>query len=76
MHLNFEIRLFDWDGFLLSSEIIDDMSTKFTNKYIEFAKMYIPDKTITIRPNGKSWFNSSIISYDKNGNDVFNKNGR
>jgi hypothetical protein len=36
------------------------MSIKFTNKFIEFVKMYIPVKIITIRPNDKPWFNSSI----------------
>ena len=60
INLNSEIRLFDWEGFLLSSENIDDMSIKFTNKFIEFVKMYIPVKIITIRPNDKPWFNSSI----------------
>jgi hypothetical protein len=43
-----------------SSENIDEMSIKFTNKFIEFVKMYIPVKIITIRPNDKPWFNSSI----------------
>jgi hypothetical protein len=28
------------EGFLLSSENIDEMSIKFTNKFIEFVKMY------------------------------------
>ena len=60
INLNSEIRLFDWEGFLLSSENIDEMSIKFTNKFIEFVKMYIPVKIITIRPNDKPWFNSSI----------------
>ena len=60
INLNSEIRLFDWQGFFLSSENIDEMSTKFTNKFIEFVKMYIPVKTITIRPNDKPWFNLSI----------------
>jgi hypothetical protein len=32
------------------------------NKFIEFVKMYIPVKIITIRPNDKPWFNSSIRS--------------
>ena len=36
------------------------MSSKFSNKYIELAKKYIPVKTVTIRPNDKPWFNSSI----------------
>ena len=36
INLNSEIRLFDWEGFLLSSENIDDMSIKFTNKFIKF----------------------------------------
>jgi hypothetical protein len=49
INLNSEIRLFDWEGFLLSSENIDEMSIKFTNKFIEFVKMYIPVKIITIR---------------------------
>jgi hypothetical protein len=60
INLNSEIRLFDWEGFLLSSENIDEMSIKFTNKFIEFVKMYIPVKIITIRPNDKPWFNSAI----------------
>ena len=60
INLNSEIRLFDWEGFLLSSENIDDMSIKFTNKFFEFVKIYIPVKSIAIRPNDKPWFNSSI----------------
>jgi hypothetical protein len=55
INLNSEVRLFDWEGFLLSSENIDEMSIKFTNKFIEFVKMYIPVKIITIRPNDKPW---------------------
>ena len=60
INLNSEVRLFDWEGFLLSSENIDEMSIKFTNNFIKFAQIYIPVKTITIRPNDKPWFNSSI----------------
>ena len=60
INLNSEIRLFDWEGFLLSSENIDEMSIKFTNKFIEFVKMFVPVKIITMRPNDKPWFNSSI----------------
>jgi hypothetical protein len=56
INLNSEIRLFDWEGFLLSSENIDEMSIKFTNKFIEFAKMYIPAKIITIRHHGHLYF--------------------
>ena len=45
----FAIRLLDWEGFLLSSENIDEMSIKFTNKFIEFAQIYIPVETITTK---------------------------
>ena len=49
INLNSEIRLLDWEGFLLSSENIDEMSIKFTNKFIEFAQIYIPVETITTK---------------------------
>jgi hypothetical protein len=58
--LNSEIDQFDWNSHLSSLNDIDEMSSKFSNKYIELAKKYIPVKTVTIRPNDKPWFNSSI----------------
>ena len=49
--LNSEIDQFDWNSHLSSLNDIDEMSSKFSNKYIELAKKYIPVKTVTIRPN-------------------------
>ena len=33
---------------------------RFTEKYLEFARVCIPTKTITIRDRDKPWFNSGI----------------
>ena len=49
INLNSEIRLFDWEDYSLSSENIDEMSIKFTNKFIEFAQIYIPVETIATK---------------------------
>jgi hypothetical protein len=49
INFNSEIRLFDWEDYSLSSENIDEMSIKFTNKFIEFAQIYIPVETITTK---------------------------
>jgi hypothetical protein len=48
-----KIDQFDWNSHLSSLNDIDEMSSKFSNKYIELAKKYIPVKTVTIRPNDK-----------------------
>ena len=43
--LNSEIDQFDWNSHLSLLNDIDDMSSKFSNKYIELAKKLIPVKT-------------------------------
>ena len=57
---NLEIENFDWDSFLLHHDNVDEMAIKFSDKYLEMAKSFIPFKTVTIRPNDKPWFNSAI----------------
>ena len=57
---NLEIDNFDWNSFLLSVNDVDEMAIKFSDKYLEMAKSFIPSKTVTIRPTDKPWFNSAI----------------
>ena len=51
---------FVWVIFLSSSTDVHDVSVKFSGKYLEIIKKYIPIKTVTIRLNDKPWFNSTI----------------
>ena len=47
--------------FILNSSIdVDDMSERFTHKYLEMMRKHMPSRTVLVRPNDKHWFNSEI----------------
>jgi hypothetical protein len=55
------ISQFDWYKLLsICTQNINMMCVRFTEKYLEFARVCIPTKTITIRDRDKPWFNSGI----------------
>ena len=58
--INNEILEFQWEQFLHKSTDIEDMSNRFTHKYLEMVGRGIPSKLVRIRLNDKPWFNSEI----------------
>ena len=58
--LNEEINEYDWEIFLNSSIDVDDMSERFTHKYLEMMRKHMPSRTVLVRPNDNPWFNSEI----------------
>ncbi|MCG7879943.1 MAG: reverse transcriptase domain-containing protein [Candidatus Thiodiazotropha endolucinida] len=52
------IRNYDWRILLEGS--FNDACVNFTNTFLNFAKICIPSKIVTIRPGDKPWFDSVI----------------
>jgi hypothetical protein len=48
------------EQFLHKSTDIEDMSNRFTHKYLEIVGRGIPSRLVRIRLNDKPWFNSEI----------------
>ena len=49
----------DWDECFVTDDI-NDACVKWTEKLIEIAKLYIPNKTVLIRPKDKPWYNNNL----------------
>ena len=49
---------FDWT--CLQEGTVSEASNLFTNVFIEFAKLCIPNKTIVVREDDKPWYDSEI----------------
>ncbi|MCG8048002.1 MAG: endonuclease/exonuclease/phosphatase family protein [Candidatus Thiodiazotropha taylori] len=49
---------FDWSVLLDGS--LNEACCKFTNTFLDIAKVCIPTKYVTVRPNDKPWFDSEI----------------
>ena len=56
--LNKKISEFDWS--YLQEGTVSEASILFTNVFIEFAKLCIPNKTIVVREDDKPWYDSEI----------------
>ncbi|XP_053398508.1 uncharacterized protein LOC128556837 [Mercenaria mercenaria] len=55
------IEAFDWHTYLLFQDSnIDIACQKFTEKFLSFARLCIPTKFVTIRPNDKPWMTSEL----------------
>ena len=52
------ISEFDWS--CLHQGTVNEASSLFTNVFIEFAKLCIPNKTIVVREDNKPWYDSEI----------------
>ena len=60
---NFELfnkKLSDFDWSCLHQGSVNEASSLFTNIFIEFAKLCIPNKTIVVREDDKPWYDSEI----------------
>ena len=53
-----KISEFDWS--CLQQGTVNEVSSLFTNVFIEFAKLCIPNKTIVVREDDKPWYDSEI----------------
>ena len=56
-----KVTSFNWDCLLIGT--IDDACDLFTNTFLDFVKMCIPSRKVTIRPNDKPWFNNEIRKF-------------
>ena len=56
--LNKNISELDWS--CLQEGTVSEASILFTNAFIEFAKLYIPNKTIVVQEDDKPWYDSEI----------------
>lgn len=50
----------NWVYYLQNCPDVGDMCMKFTNKFLEIAKQCTPNRTVTIRPNDKPWFDTAL----------------
>ena len=54
-----ELSSTDWES-CFSSDNIDVICVKWTDKLLKIAKKHIPNKLVTIRPRDKPWFNGFL----------------
>ena len=54
------ISSFNWETILSIDNSMDKNCQNFTDKFIEFIKMCVPQKEVIIRPKDKIWFNSEL----------------
>ncbi|MCG8095193.1 MAG: hypothetical protein JAZ17_16505 [Candidatus Thiodiazotropha endolucinida] len=52
------ISNYDWS--VLAEGSVNDACVKFTDVFLEFVRLCIPSKVVTVRPNDKPWFDSDI----------------
>ena len=52
--------MIDWEIFLNSSIDVNDMSERFTHKYLEMMRKHIPSRTVLVRPNDNSEIRKEI----------------
>ena len=61
--LNYLIETFDWKNLLENTNSVEIASDKFTTQYLKLVRECIPEKTITIRPKDKPWFDSVLRKF-------------
>jgi len=55
-----ELSKFDWDTCVHLSNDIDESARLFTESFLSIAKRIVPNKTVTVRPNDKPWYNNEL----------------
>lgn len=61
--LNELINLEDWS--FISSTSVEESCNRFSNKILELMHRCIPSKDVTIRPDDKPWYDSTIRKYSR-----------
>ena len=61
--LNYLIETFDWKHLLENTNSVEIASDKFSTEYLKLVRECIPEKTITIRPKDKPWFDSVLRKF-------------
>ena len=61
--LNLLIDEYDWENLFENTSSIDSAVQLFTTQYLSLVRECIPEKTITIRPKDKPWFDSLLRKY-------------
>lgn len=52
----------NWHEFFSTFPVINIATNLFTEKFLGFAQLSIPNQTITVRPDDKLWYNSKIVT--------------
>ena len=50
----------DWENIINGAETVDIATENFTSKFLSCVRQCIPEKTVTIRPRDKPWYDSLI----------------
>lgn len=58
--LNTIIENTDWDSIISNAFSTEKATELFTDKYLELVRECIPEKSVTIRPKDKPWFDSDL----------------
>ena len=58
--LNKLIHECDWEHIIENTETIENATLNFTEKFMSFIHLCIPENTVTIRPNDKPWMDSLL----------------
>lgn len=58
--LNTIVESTDWESINNNAESTDSATKLFTSKYLELISKCVPEKSVTIRPKDKPWFDSEL----------------
>lgn len=58
--LNTIVESTDWESINNNAESTDSATKLFTSKYLELIRKCVPEKSVTIRPKDKPWFDSEL----------------
>ena len=58
--LNSLIANYDWGRLITDADNMDSATINFSTKYMSLVRECIPEKTVTIRPKDKPWFDSTL----------------
>jgi hypothetical protein len=61
--LNLLIESFDWGELFENTSSVESAAELFSTQYLTLVRECIPEKTITIRPKDKPWFDSILRKY-------------
>lgn len=59
--LNTIIENTDWDSVINNAFSTEKAAELFAGKYLELVRECLPEKSVTIRPKDKSWFDSDLL---------------
>lgn len=58
--LNFLLTHTDWETLIIGADDVDQAADNFSETFLSHIRNSVPEKTVTIRPKDKPWFDSAL----------------